>query len=93
NKMLGDECRTLKEYFGDNKHGSCNHAMFSSYVSWLYQGLGGISFQEQSVGADQVVISPYIMDTMDYVECEHQSIRGVISCKWYRIKSTIELVI
>ncbi|WP_337193779.1 family 78 glycoside hydrolase catalytic domain [Dickeya dianthicola] len=92
-KMLGDECRTLKEYFGDNKHGSCNHAMFSSYVSWLYQGLGGISFQKQSVGADQVVISPYIMDTMDYVECEHQSIRGIISCKWHRIKNTIELVI
>ncbi|WP_081979795.1 family 78 glycoside hydrolase catalytic domain [Dickeya chrysanthemi] len=91
--MLGSEYRTLKEYFGDNKHGSCNHAMFSSYISWLYQGLGGISIQEHAIASDQVFISPFIIDSLDYVECEYQSVRGLISCKWHRVEAHVELVI
>lgn len=92
-RMLADDSTTLKEYFGDNQHGSCNHAMFSSYTSWLYQGLGGISVQDQAIGADQVMIDPCFIDAIDYVECEHQMVSGLISCKWYRFEAYIELVI
>lgn len=91
--MLTDNSATLKEYFGDNQHGSCNHAMFSSYVSWFYQGLGGISVQDQAIGSDQIIIEPFFADTINYVECEHKTNHGQIYCKWYRFETHIELVI
>ena len=82
----------MKEFFGDNLNGSNNHAMFSSYSSWLFQALGGITVAEEAVGADVILISPSFTDTINFVDCWHQTIRGRIECRW-RYKKGIELVI
>lgn len=91
--MLVDNSATLKEYFGDNQHGSCNHAMFSSYSSWFYQALGGVSVAENAIGADQIVIAPYFCEEIDFVKCEHETLKGKVVCQWTRIDSEIKLVI
>ncbi|MEC5319822.1 family 78 glycoside hydrolase catalytic domain [Brenneria populi subsp. brevivirga] len=92
-RMLNDGANTLKEFFDDNKNGSCNHAMFSSYAAWLYQGLGGISIMDEAVGSDMVLINPCFIDAIDFVNCWHQTPRGRIECDWRRCENTIELVI
>ncbi|WP_437213917.1 family 78 glycoside hydrolase catalytic domain [Pectobacterium sp. LFLA-215] len=91
--MLNDDSMTLKEFFGDNKNGSCNHAMFSSYSSWMYQGLGGISVTDDAVGSDVISINPCFIDSIEFVDCWHQTIRGRIDCNWRRNGNGIELVI
>ncbi len=91
--MLTDNSGTLKEYFGDNQHGSCNHAMFSSYSSWMFQALGGVSIQDDAIGADKVLIEPYFCEEIDSVRCEHKTVKGTISCEWVRSNNGIELVI
>lgn len=91
--MLNGESMTLKEFFGDNKNGSCNHAMFSSYSSWMYQGLGGISVTDDAVGSDVISINPCFIDSIEFVDCWHQTIRGRIDCNWHRNGNGIELVI
>nr|WP_321238342.1 family 78 glycoside hydrolase catalytic domain [uncultured Tolumonas sp.] len=91
--MLLDNSATLKEYFGDNQHGSCNHAMFSSYSSWFYQALGGISVAEGAIGSDQIVVAPYFCEEIDFVKCEHETPKGKVICQWTRTDSDIKLVI
>ncbi|WEJ85016.1 family 78 glycoside hydrolase catalytic domain [Kluyvera intermedia] len=91
--MLGDGDTTLKEFFGDNKNGSCNHAMFSSYTSWMIQGPGGIIVDEDARGSDIIKIQPAFLDSLNFVECSHKTVRGNVYCKWQRLTQGIELVI
>ncbi len=91
--MLSDSSASLKEYFGDNQHGSCNHAMFSSYSSWLYQALGGISVKEDAIGSDKIIIAPYFCEEIDSVKCEHDTPKGKVICQWSRSGKKIKLVI
>ncbi|WP_319951187.1 alpha-L-rhamnosidase C-terminal domain-containing protein, partial [Klebsiella pneumoniae] len=63
------------------------------YSSWLFQALGGITVAEEAVGADVILISPSFTDTINFVDCWHQTIRGRIECRWRRYKKGIELVI
>lgn len=92
-KMLKNDSVTLKEFFGDNINGSNNHAMFSSYTSWMFQTLGGISVSDEAIGADVILINPSFVETINFVDCWHQTIRGRIECRWRRYKKGIELVI
>lgn len=92
-QMLKNDSATLKEFFGKNTNGSNNHAMFSSYTSWMFQTLGGISVMDEAVGADVVLINPCFIESIDFVDCWHQTIRGRIECRWRRYKNGIELVI
>ncbi|VEC54934.1 Bacterial alpha-L-rhamnosidase [Klebsiella aerogenes] len=85
-KMLKNDASTLKEFFGDNLNGSNNHAMFSSYSSWLFQALGGITVAEEAVGADVILISPSFTDTINFVDCWHQPSEGVLSVAGGAIK-------
>ena len=91
-KML-KKMPALKEFFGDNLNGSNNHAMFSSYSSWLFQALAALPSLREAVGADVILISPSFTDTINFVDCWHQTIRGRIECRWRRYKKGIELVI
>ncbi|KYN81500.1 rhamnosidase [Vibrio cidicii] len=85
--MLQDGSGSLNEFFGENYNGSCNHAMFSSYVSWFYSGLGGISVDSDACAADRITIQPFFESNIDGVNCVFQSVRGEISCAWQREKS------
>lgn len=91
--MLHTEDTTLKEFFGKNNNGSCNHAMFSSYTSWMTQGPGGIIIEDDARGCDSVRIQPAFLESLHFVDCAHQTVRGNISCKWQRLTKGIEIVI
>lgn len=92
-QMLSDGSGALKEFFGDNRNGSCNHAMFSSYAYWFYSGLGGISVSELACGADQIFIKPYFEPQVDQVETNFESVHGNIVSKWIRKGEFIDLMI
>ncbi|MFB9136131.1 family 78 glycoside hydrolase catalytic domain [Vibrio olivae] len=89
--MLKDNNRALKEFFGDNNNGSCNHAMFSSYVSWLYRSLGGIHICDDAIGANKVLIKPYFASDISHVSCCYQSMKGLIHCEWKKENEKIHL--
>ncbi|MCY9877077.1 family 78 glycoside hydrolase catalytic domain [Vibrio natriegens] len=91
--MLRDNSGALKEFFGDNHNGSCNHAMFSSYVSWLYNGLAGITVKEEACAANKVQIKPYFDRHVSQVKASFKSVQGEISCHWYREGESINLTI
>lgn len=86
--ILKDGQSTLSEYINGG-HGSNNHAMFSSYVQWFYEGLAGINILEDSKGADKVIIKPYFEEDIDFVECKYKSIKGDIVSNWRRDKNDI----
>ncbi len=85
--MLQDGSGSLNEFFGDNDNGSCNHAMFSSYVSWFYSALGGILVDSDACAADRVTIKPFFEPQVSGVDCRFQSVRGEIRCGWQREQS------
>ncbi|KGY14001.1 rhamnosidase [Vibrio tubiashii] len=82
--MLQDNSGSLNEFFGENYNGSYNHAMFSSYVSWFYSGLAGISIDSNACAADRVTIQPYFEPKIEQVDCRFDSARGEIRCCWQR---------
>lgn len=88
--ILEDGQTTLSEYLnGDD--GADNHAMYSSYIQWFYEGLAGINITEDSCGADKVIIKPYFEEEIDFVQCKVNSVRGDIVCNWNRDKGSIML--
>lgn len=89
--MLTEEDTSLKEYFGDNSKGSDNHAMFSSYTQWFYEGLGGIKVMDDSIGSDTILIKPYFEEDIQYVKTNYNSIKGNIVSNWERKNEGIEL--
>ncbi|MDV5171614.1 family 78 glycoside hydrolase catalytic domain [Photobacterium rosenbergii] len=80
--MLDDGNGALKEFFGDNFNGSCNHAMFSSYISWFYNGLAGIAVCDDACGADKVVVKPYLASNIAEVKASYLSASGKVGCQW-----------
>ena len=88
--LLNDET-TLKEFFGDNSKGSENHAMFSSYVQWFFQGLGGINISADSFGADNILIKPYFEEKINYVNSQYESVKGSIVSNWVRENGVINM--
>ncbi|EHI99233.1 alpha-L-rhamnosidase [Clostridium sp. DL-VIII] len=75
-------------YTGD---GASNHAMYSSYMQWLYEGLAGINISKNSYGANEIFIKPYFEKDIDFVQCRYKSIKGDIISDWKRDEDNILL--
>lgn len=82
-KMLSNGNKALAELFAGESY-SYNHAMFSSFVQWYYQGLAGISAAPDALGFDHVILAPYFSRNMDSVNAEVGTIHGLICSKWER---------
>ncbi len=81
--MLASGNKALAETF-ETFLSSYNHAMFSSYLQWFYQGLGGIVVADDACGCDRVEIRPYFSEATDHVSCSLETRRGVIRTEWRR---------
>lgn len=81
--MLASGNGTLAEQF-ETFLSSYNHAMFSSYLQWFYQGLGGIRVADDAVGCDHVEIRPYFSEATDHVACSLATRLGTIRTDWTR---------
>lgn len=89
--MLKRGQSTLSEYFIYGEPGSDNHAMYSSYIQWFYEGLAGINISKDSYGSNHVFIKPYFEEDIDYVQCKYKSIQGDIISNWNRYEENILL--
>ena len=89
--MLKRGQSTLSEYFIYGEPGSDNHAMYSSYIQWFYEGLAGINISKDSYGANEVFIKPYFEEAIDFVQCKYASVKGDIVSNWRKDKESIEL--
>ena len=90
--MLASGSGVLAEQFY-TKFSSLNHAMFSSYVMWLYQSLAGVRVAEDAVCADKLDIRPYFSDRTDRVSAELVLRRGVVRTSWERIDGKVEFAL
>ena len=81
--MLASGNKALAEQFNAFLS-SYNHAMFSSYLQWFYQGLGGIRVADDAVGANKVVLRPYFSQSTNDVSCSLKTRQGVVRTAWQR---------
>lgn len=83
-KMLSNGSGTLAEQFRESLS-SFNHAMFSSFAQWFYQGLGGIRVADDACGCDRVMIDPYFSPQVNDFSCSWKTLRGTIRTAWKRL--------
>lgn len=83
-EMLENGNGVLSELFiGD--HYSMNHAMFSSYQIFYYEGLAGIYIDNDAIGFNKITLKPYFTHTMNHYSCVVDTIHGKIESKWNKV--------
>ena len=82
--MLASGNKALAEQF-EMFLSSYNHAMFSSYLQWFYQGLGGIRVADDACGCDRIELRPYFSPLTKAVTCSFETRRGTIRTSWHRL--------
>ncbi len=90
--MLSSGNGALIEMF-DDPLASYDHAMFSSYDQWFYQGLGGIFVERDAQGCDRIEIKPYLSRATDRFACEWKLPAGSVSVAWERDADGVEVMI
>ena len=81
--MLASGNKALAEQFNAFLS-SYNHAMFSSYLQWFYQALGGVRVADDACGCDRVELRPHISPLTDQVSCSFETHRGTVRTSWRR---------
>ena len=76
NKALAEQFQTFLSSF--------NHAMFSSYLQWFYQGLGGIRVADDACGCDHIELRPHFSQCTNEVDCSFKTRRGTVRTSWHR---------
>ena len=66
---------------GMNSH---NHPMMGSVGSWFYKVLGGINLTPETAGFDHFLLRPRFASALEWVNVEHQTIRGPLQTAWRR---------
>ncbi len=94
--MLANGATTLWERWEHATGGamnSHNHPMMGSVDSWFYKYILGILPDIQGPGFEKFTIRPVILDDLDFVEGELNTVKGKIKTAWKKEKSSIELQI
>lgn len=81
--MLANENQVLAELF-KGKYYSANHAMFSSYIQWFYQALGGIEVDTHAVGCSTILIQPYFASEVNEIHAQFKTVQGLVKTRWQR---------
>ncbi len=71
---------TLSERW--NLRGSHNHVMFGSIDTWFYKSLAGISIDEAKPGFEKIIIKPFVVKDLSFVNANLNTIRGKVSTRW-----------
>ncbi len=89
--MLANGNQVLSELFVSkgNKYYSCNHAMFSSYQSWYFEALAGITVSEEAIGFNKIIINPYFGKSLNSFKSIIKTEDGNIKVNWSRIEDKI----
>ena len=68
---------------GDPAMNSGNHVMLlGDLIIWYYEYLGSI--RPLAPGYSKIMLKPYPIKGLDYVNCSYQSVSGLIKSKWKR---------
>lgn len=89
--MLENGATTLWESLKYSEGKSHNHPMFGSVSQWFYNWLGGIEPAAEAVGFDRIHLQPQFLEGLDWVNCSHRSVYGLIVSNWKRDGDTVEL--
>lgn len=74
---------------GDPAMNSGNHVMLlGDLIIWYYEYLGGI--RPLAPGYSKIMLKPYPIKGLDYVNCSYQSVSGLIKSKWKRNGNNFE---
>ncbi|MCF0246604.1 MAG: family 78 glycoside hydrolase catalytic domain [Ileibacterium sp.] len=81
--MLKTGNKAFAELFtGD--HYSYNHAMFTSFVQWFYEGIGGIQVASNARGADSLILHGQFPSQIHQADVSFETIRGHVCSSWKR---------
>lgn len=87
--MLRSGRKVLTELF-TGTHQSMNHAMFSSFQQWYFQGLAGIRVLEDAVACNHILLKPYFSPNMKNYSCQFKTKSGLISSSWKKYDKYID---
>lgn len=87
-KMLSNGSKAMAELFAGESY-SDNHAMFTSFIQWYYEALGGIQIDKNAVGFDSIRVAPYFSKQINEVCCSIDTIHGRIESNWKRVDGKI----
>ncbi len=73
--FVKDGLTTLGEYWEENPRSHC-HDMMGHIIEWYYNGIAGI--KPLAPGFKEILIKPYLPNSMNYVCCSYSSISGKI---------------
>ncbi len=73
--FVKDGLTTLGEYWEENPRSHC-HDMMGHIIEWYYNGIAGI--KPLAPGFKEILIKPYLPDSMNYVCCNYNSVSGKI---------------
>lgn len=86
--MINQGMTALSEQF-NMKDCSHNHAMFSSYSQWFYQGVAGITVDDDAVKANKITLRPYFANSIDKFKCNFKTYSGEIISEWEKVEDKI----
>ena len=66
---------------------SFDHPMFGSYDAIFYRYLGGINVDD--LYKNEITIHPRVPKSLDRVECSFDSIKGLITSNWHKVKDGV----
>lgn len=87
-RMLSNGNKALAELF-TGEHMSMNHAMFSSYMQWYYQGLGGLHVDQEAIACNKMVLKPYFAKAINKFSCHFETKQGLVTSSWHRSNGAI----
>ncbi|MBP2058191.1 alpha-L-rhamnosidase [Lactobacillus colini] len=88
--MLKRGNKILEEQFVHHPADSANHAMFSSYIKWYFEAIGGIKLLEETAGLNKIELSPYFNSELGNTEISINTIHGLIEVKTIYSKKCIK---
>ncbi|MBD3373536.1 Bacterial alpha-L-rhamnosidase [candidate division KSB1 bacterium] len=87
--MIDNGATTLWENWAFKQHDSKNHPMFGSVSEWFYKSILGIQQTEHSVAYKEILIKPFIHGPLTWARGHYHSMRGRISCHWWKFGDDI----
>jgi alpha-L-rhamnosidase len=79
------------EHLTGGQMNSHNHPMMGSVSAWFYKYLAGINVDPQFPGFKGIIIRPYPVQGLTWVQSEYTSMYGVIRSSWKKETNTFQL--
>ena len=89
--LLDDKHTCLWETW--NGRASRNHPMFGSVITWFYNSIAGIRFDETKPGMKHIIINPRKYSDIDFCKSSYNSLYGIIRSEWKYNEGRFELTV